>query len=74
MELEKRTFDFELLTEDKIKEIIKMGQAELNKRERRRREALIATFIDAWRKLEDDGGSVDVDGKRIYLDEGVEIY
>ncbi len=74
MELEKRTFDFELLTEDKIKEIIKMGQAELNKRERRRREALIATFIDAWKKLEDDGGSVDVDGKRIYLDEGVEIY
>ena len=74
MELEKRTFDFELLTEDKINEIIKMGQAELDKRKRRRREALIATFIDAWRKLEDDGGSVDVDGKRIYLDESVEIY
>lgn len=74
MELEKRTFDFELLTEDKIKEIIKMAQAELNKRERKRREALRAAFIDAWRKLEEDGGSIYVCGEHINLDEDVEIY
>lgn len=59
----KMDFDFETLTEDEIKDFMKMAQAELNKRERQRRETLRNAFISAWRKLEDDGATIYLRGE-----------
>lgn len=74
MKFEKEAFDFKILTENEIKEVIKMAQTELNKREQKRRDALITAFVEAWKKLEDDGGSVYICGEHIHLDEDVELY
>lgn len=73
-DIEKGTFNFEILTENEIENFIKTAQAELSKRERKRRETLRNNFISAWRKLEEDGGSIYVCGEHINLDEDVEIY
>ena len=68
------TFNFEILSENELKDFIKTAQAELSQRERKRRETLRNAFISAWRKLEEDGGSIYVCGEHINLDEDVEIY
>lgn len=73
-DIEKGTFNFEILTEDEITEFINTAQAELRRRERQRRETLRNAFINAWRKLEEDGGTIYVCGEHINLDEDVEIY
>lgn len=62
-DIEKGTFNFEILTENEIEDFIKMARAELGKRERQRRETLRNAFISAWRKLEDDGATIYLKGE-----------
>lgn len=73
-DIEKGTFNFEILTENEIKEFIETARTELDKRERLKRETLRNAFINAWRKVEENGGSIYVCGERINLEEDLDIF